>query len=470
MAKRICNKRDITVVKIKETLVPIVQNNPLGLLLQQRTAQKIPLVQKGVKRICVQLKKRILNIKENLPNLIPLAQRNIIKDFALPVGSNNRIPHRGIIPPFALQIIKHIALALPNKQRIKDNSLSLKGINTKDYKALPLLPKIGIKLRGLNCCRINLYLSAHKPTCALRNLSVGCARGNKEKAQCRQRAKNQLASIISQKGHTASNLYSYCKNNTYIINKKSNFAGMNPISANKIKELRKLQQKKYRTESGLFIVEGQKMVEEAQKSNFKIVETYRIEEIGANAMSRISSLSTPSPILAVVEQKNHTQEEIELAAPASGRALYLGLCGVRDPGNLGTIIRIADWFGADALFCSEDCVELYNPKTIQATMGAIFRRRIVYTSIPDVISKAHAAQLPIFGTFLNGENIYRQQLPKSALVLLGNESNGIPEQVERLLGAHEKLLIPPYPADAQTSESLNVATAAAIICAEFRRP
>ena len=92
---------------------------------------------------------------------------------------------------------------------------------------------------------------------------------------------------------------------------------MNPISANKIKELRKLQQKKYRTESGLFIVEGQKMVEEAQKSNFKIVETYRIEEIGANAMSRISSLSTPSPILAVVEQKNHSQEEIELAAPAA---------------------------------------------------------------------------------------------------------------------------------------------------------
>ncbi len=163
---------------------------------------------------------------------------------------------------------------------------------------------------------------------------------------------------------------------------------MNPISANKIKELRKLQQKKYRTESGLFIVEGQKMVEEAQKSNFKIVETYRIEEIGANAMSRISSLSTPSPILAVVEQKNHSKEEIELAAPASGRALYLGLCGVRDPGNLGTIIRIADWFGADALFCSEDCVELYNSKTIQATMGAIFRRRIVYTSIPDVISKS----------------------------------------------------------------------------------
>ena len=95
MSKRICNKRDITVVKIKETLVPIIQNNPLGLLLQQRTAQKIPLMQKGVKRIGVQLKKRILNIKENLPNLIPLAQRNIIKDLALPIGSNNRIPHRG---------------------------------------------------------------------------------------------------------------------------------------------------------------------------------------------------------------------------------------------------------------------------------------------------------------------------------------------------------------------------------------
>lgn len=247
---------------------------------------------------------------------------------------------------------------------------------------------------------------------------------------------------------------------------------MNQLSASKIKELRRLQQKKGRTESGLFIVEGEKMVEEALKSDFRVVETFRVEQIGMEAMSRISALSTPSPALAVVEQKRNREEEPLFCTnvnAAGGRQLYLGLCGVRDPGNLGTIIRIADWFGIDTIFCSQDCVELYNPKTVQATMGAIFRRRILYCNIPDVISKGRAAGVPLFGTFLNGSNMYTMNLPKSALILLGNESNGIPQEVERLLGADEKLLIPPYPADAQTSESLNVATAAAIICAEFRR-
>ena len=244
------------------------------------------------------------------------------------------------------------------------------------------------------------------------------------------------------------------------------FAGMKQISANRIKELRKLQQKKYRNESGLFIAEGEKMVGEALQSDFKVVETFRLEEIGAEAMSRISSFSTPSPVLAVVEQKHYRAEDVAF----TGQGLFLGLCGVRDPGNLGTIIRIADWFGIDAVFCSHDCVDLYNPKTVQSTMGALFRRKIIYCDMPEHIARARSESFPVFGTFLDGSNMYRTELPAGALVLLGNESNGIPDEIGNLLGNGERLLIPPYPSDARSSESLNVATAASIICAEFRRP
>ncbi len=248
---------------------------------------------------------------------------------------------------------------------------------------------------------------------------------------------------------------------------------MSALSANKIKFIRSLHQKKFRDEHNLFIAEGEKIVEEALRSGYNVKELFYENEIGKEAMSRISNLSSPSPVLAVIEKPNFTPDSILQSISSkdsSGRApLYLALDGVKDPGNLGTIIRVADWFGIDAIFASHGSVEVYNPKVVQATMGAIFRKQVIYTDLADVCSKFTAAGLPVYGTFLDGKNLY-ENLPqehKKGLIVMGSESFGISAQLEYLIT--NKLLIPPYPADAQTSESLNVAIATAIICAEFRR-
>ena len=151
------------------------------------------------------------------------------------------------------------------------------------------------------------------------------------------------------------------------------------------------------------------------------------------------------------------------------KSLNIVLDNLQDPGNLGTIIRVADWFGVDAIFASPGTVEVWNPKVVQATMGAIFRKQVIYTDLADVCRKLSAAGLPVYGTFLDGKNLY-ENLPaesKHGLVVMGSESFGISPALEFLIT--NKLLIPPYPADAVTSESLNVAIATAIICAEFRR-
>ena len=244
------------------------------------------------------------------------------------------------------------------------------------------------------------------------------------------------------------------------------------LSANKIKFIRSLQQKKFRDEHNLFIAEGEKIVEEALRSGYNVKEVFYEKEIGKETMSRISNLSSPSPVLAVIEKPNFTPDKLlqnlsnELPG---GKPLYLALDGVKDPGNLGTIIRVADWFGIDAIFASPGSVEVWNPKVVQATMGAIFRKQVIYTDVAEVCRKFTQAGLPVYGTFLDGKNLY-ENLPqerKCGLVVMGSESFGISPQLESLIT--NKLLIPPYPADAQTSESLNVAIATAIICAEFRR-
>ena len=200
---------------------------------------------------------------------------------------------------------------------------------------------------------------------------------------------------------------------------------------------------------------------------------YYEKEIGRDAMERITCLNSPSPVLAVIEKPNFTPDSILqsiTSKDSQGRKpLYLALDGVKDPGNLGTIIRIADWFGIDAIFASPGSVEVYNPKVVQATMGAIFRKQVIYTDLAQVCEKFLAAGLPVYGTFLDGKNLY-ENLPadkKQGLIVMGSESFGISPQLEALID--NKLLIPPYPADSQTSESLNVAIATAIICAEFRR-
>ena len=245
------------------------------------------------------------------------------------------------------------------------------------------------------------------------------------------------------------------------------------LSANKIKFIRSLSQKKFREEHGLFIAEGEKIVQEALNSGYKVKEVYYEKEIGREAMERITCLNSPSPVLAVIEKPNFTPDSILQSISSKDsqgrKPLFLALDGVKDPGNLGTIIRIADWFGIDAIFASPGSVEVYNPKVVQATMGAIFRKQVIYTDLAQVCEKFLAAGLPVYGTFLDGKNLYENLLAdkKQGLIVMGSESFGISPQLEALIS--NKLLIPPYPADSVTSESLNVAIATAIICAEFRR-
>lgn len=238
------------------------------------------------------------------------------------------------------------------------------------------------------------------------------------------------------------------------------------ISKADIKRIRALGSKKQREQSGLFVVEGEKMVAEALASGFEVESVYRTEEIGEEAMERITQLSSPSPALAVVRLPA-AADAAQIDALIASRPLCLALDSVRDPGNLGTIVRIADWFGIDAIFASRDTVEIFNPKAVQATMGAIFRRKVIYCDLPQVAEKFTAAGMPVYGTFLDGNDIYREPLSASGLIVMGSESNGIGDQMAARVTS--RLYIPPYPRDAAGSESLNVAIATAITCALFRK-
>jgi len=238
------------------------------------------------------------------------------------------------------------------------------------------------------------------------------------------------------------------------------------ISNNDIKRIKSLQQKKFRDETGLFVVEGEKMVDEALRSPFKVEAVYRRDEIGTDAMSRISSLSSPSPVLAVLRQSAPASAD-EIASLIAAGPLAIGLDAVRDPGNMGTIIRLADWFGIDCIFASSDCVDLYNPKTIQSTMGAIFRKKVIYCDLLKVCKTFTSNGLPVYGTFLEGENIYHRELSNKGLIVMGNEANGISDAIRSQVT--DKLFIPPYPGNTETAESLNVAIATAITVSEFRR-
>ena len=245
------------------------------------------------------------------------------------------------------------------------------------------------------------------------------------------------------------------------------------ISNNEIKRLKSLQQKKFRDECGLFIVEGEKMVQEALNSPFEVENVYRKEDIGAEAMSRISALSSPSPVLAVVKKPSDSiiDDIAALQSQLSKGGLYLALDAIRDPGNLGTILRIADWFGVEAVFASKDTVDVFNPKVVQSTMGAIFRVKMHYVDLPALFENIRSNGGKIFGTFLDGKNMYERELDNGAqapsVIVIGNEANGISKEVEVLVS--DRLYIPPYPQDSPGSESLNAAVATAITVAEFRR-
>lgn len=236
------------------------------------------------------------------------------------------------------------------------------------------------------------------------------------------------------------------------------------LSNNEIRLIRSLAQKKFRDEEGLFVVEGEKMVSEAMNSPFEVVKIVRREDVGEDVMSRISQCSTPSPVLAVLKQK--PAKELTMQA-----GLYLALDAIRDPGNLGTIIRIADWFGIRSVLASKDTVDIYNPKVVQSTMGAIFRVDFHYTDLVKAASMAKAAGGAVYGTFLDGENIYSKTLNPGvdvpSVIVIGNESNGISDRMAAEVT--DRLFIPPFPADRRGSESLNAAVATAVTVAEFRR-
>ena len=248
---------------------------------------------------------------------------------------------------------------------------------------------------------------------------------------------------------------------------------MDRISNNDIKKIRSLQQKKFRDESGLFIVEGEKMVEEASRSRFEVEQTWRKDVIGEDAMKRISALASPSPVLAVVRKPSDiiVEDLSSLTSLLSSGGLYLGLDTIRDPGNLGTILRIADWFGIDAVFATRDTVDVFNPKVVQATMGAVFRVKMHYVDLPELSQNILDMGGKVYGTFLDGKNIYQRELSTGnetpAMIVIGNESEGISARMAELVS--DRLYIPPYPADSPGSESLNAAVATAVTVAEFRR-
>ncbi|MBO4671897.1 MAG: RNA methyltransferase [Bacteroidales bacterium] len=226
-----------------------------------------------------------------------------------------------------------------------------------------------------------------------------------------------------------------------------------------IKRIKSLKEKKFRDEFGQFVVEGEKLVEEALSSGFRVLAVYREEEVGKEAMERMSHLTSPSPVLALVEKPAPKGVVLE-------RGLYIGLDAIRDPGNFGTILRLTDWFGISTVFASMDCVEVFNPKVVQASMGSVFRVEVLYCDLPDICRRFRRMDLPVYGTFLDGSDIYEQSLADEGLILFGNEANGIgPEAAAEV---SSRILIPSYK-QGPTAESLNVATATAIVLSEFRR-
>ena len=239
------------------------------------------------------------------------------------------------------------------------------------------------------------------------------------------------------------------------------------ITRAEILDIKALATKQGREEQGVFIAEGEKLVGEIRSSDLRIRKIYQTKAIFAEGelisekeMERISQLKTANSVLAVVELPKS-----RLASVKPDKNLVLALDRVQNPGNLGTIIRLADWFGISDIVCSEDSADCFNPKVVQATMGAILRVKVHYTSLVEWLKKQHNTK--IYGTFLEGENIYSAELDKSGVIVMGNEGQGISAEVAATVS--HKLLIPPYPADRCGSESLNVAVATAVICSEFRR-
>lgn len=240
------------------------------------------------------------------------------------------------------------------------------------------------------------------------------------------------------------------------------------ISKNQIKHIRQLEIKKYRQREGLFVAEGPKVVGDLMKAGYSPKELYAVEDfqgavhtiqtVSQDELCKISFLQHPQQVLGVFRIPSQNSK-----LPSPDGRLSLALDGIQDPGNLGTIIRIADWFGISTIYCSEDTADAWNPKVVQATMGSIARVNIVYTSLQEIIQQA---SVPVYGTLLDGNDIYQQPLSKEGIIVMGNEGNGISPEIRQMIT--RKLLIPSFH-QGDTAESLNVAIATAITCSEFRR-
>ena len=239
------------------------------------------------------------------------------------------------------------------------------------------------------------------------------------------------------------------------------------VSKNQIKLITGLHQKKQRFANQLFFAEGVKVIQELLQSNlelehlfttqndFETVQSSKRTLINEQELKKISALTTPNSCLAVFKIPSENK--------IIDSGLIVALDDIRDPGNLGTILRLCDWFGIKQIICSRETVDIYNPKVVQATMGSITRVNVNYVDLKTFISQT---KLPVFGTFMNGENIYQSNLPQNGIIIMGNEANGISAGIEKMVTS--RLTIPRF-GTLQKTESLNVATATAIILSEFKR-
>ncbi|MDL5514970.1 RNA methyltransferase [Arenibacter sp. M-2] len=238
------------------------------------------------------------------------------------------------------------------------------------------------------------------------------------------------------------------------------------VVKSQIKFIKNLQQKKYRAQNKLFVVEGVKTVRELLNSSLKVYKIYVtdntllegdgniIEVISEGELKKMSGLSTPNKVLGVFH--------IPVPGPLDFSDWVIALDDVRDPGNLGTIIRLCDWFGVKSLICSSNSVDCYNPKVLQATMGSISRMNIVYGNLQGIISDSG---VPVYGAFMDGAEVYKEKFTQRGILVMGNEANGVSEAIEALID--KKITIPQF--GPKTTESLNVATATAILLNEIRR-
>ena len=253
------------------------------------------------------------------------------------------------------------------------------------------------------------------------------------------------------------------------------------ITKSELKYLRSLHQKKKRDEKNVFVIEGIKMINEALVSHPQLIKllaytsgikheiskekalcNFSQIEMNSNEFEKISMLKNPQGVLAVLEKPTNDFPDTETMGN-----LTLILDGIRDPGNLGTMIRLADWFGIGYIVCSPDTVDCFNPKVVQATMGAIFRVKIIYCKLPDILADLKNSGYTVYGSLLSGENVYSKNHKLPAAIILGNEAQGISDSLLSFID--EAILIPNFSNSVQQSESLNVSVAAAILCSEFRR-